>query len=84
MAIYKTGNSYSDTPGAGAQRIKIDINRLVDKPLPENRLPEAVTPPAIRSKTGLERQKAGDVNSEQVTAESTDGLFTFTVRVVKA
>ena len=63
---------------------KEDINRLVGKPKPEIKLGEAATPAAIREKTGLERQQTGKVNSEEVTAESTDGLFTFTVRVVKA
>ena len=59
-----------------------DLNRLVVKPGAEKRLPAAVTPPAIRSKTGLERRQAGEVDSTEVTVESTDGLFTFTVRVV--
>lgn len=61
-----------------------DINRLVKPPLPENRLPAAATPRAIRAKTGLERRQAGDVKTELVTVESTDGLFTFVVRVAKA
>jgi len=61
-----------------------DINRLVERPLPEIKLGAAVEPAAIRAKTGLERKQVGDVNSEEVTVESTDGLFTFTVRVVKA
>lgn len=63
--------------------MKDDINRLVQRPLPENRLGAATTPTAIRARTGLERKQVGDVNSEEVTVESTDGLFTFTVRVVK-
>lgn len=64
--------------------MKADINRLVDKPLPEIKLGDATTPSAIRTQTGLEKKQVGNVNSEEVTAESTDGLFTFTVRVVKA
>jgi hypothetical protein len=64
--------------------MKEDINRLVDKPLPEIKLDNAAVPDAIRAQTGLERQQTGKVNSEEVTVESTDGLFTFTVRVVKA
>jgi len=61
-----------------------DINRLVDPPPADKRLNPAVAPAAIRDKTGLERKQAGDVNSEEVTVESSDGLFTFIVRVVKA
>ena len=64
--------------------MKEELNRLINKPLPEIKLGEASAPPAIRSKTGLERKQAGAVNGEQVTVESTDGLFTFTVTVVKA
>lgn len=60
-----------------------DINRLVSRPPESPRLEGAITPAAIRTKTGLERRQAGSVNSEEVTVESTDGLFTFTVRVVK-
>jgi len=60
-----------------------DINRLVKPPPAEKRLPAAVAPAAIRSKTGLERKQAGEVASQEVTVESTDGLFSFTVRVVK-
>lgn len=59
------------------------INRLVDPPPPDNRLPPAATPKPIRSKTGLERKVAGEVDSIEATVESTDGLFLFTVRVVK-
>lgn len=60
-----------------------DINRLVSRPPESPRLDGAITPLAIRAKTGLERKQAGDVNSEVVTVESSDGLFTFIVRVVK-
>lgn len=59
-----------------------DINRLVARPAPEIRLDPADTPAAIREKTGLEARRAGLVNSNEVTVKSTDGLFTFTVRVV--
>jgi len=59
-----------------------DLNRLIDKPPADKRLPAAETPPAIRSKVGLERKSAGEVDSREVTVESTDGLFSFTVRVV--
>lgn len=61
-----------------------DITRLV-KPAPAaKRLPVAAAPAAIREQTGLERRVAGSVSSEEVTVQSTDGLFSFTVRVVKA
>lgn len=60
-----------------------DINRLVVKPPPEKRLAEPATPLAIRAKTGLERRAAGEVQTEEVTVESTDGLFSFTVSVVR-
>jgi hypothetical protein len=60
-----------------------DLNRLVKKPPAEVSLKAAGTPAAIRAKTGLERKQAGTVQSEEVTAQSTDGLFTFIVRVVK-
>jgi len=62
---------------------KDDINRLVQRPRAEKRLPGASTPAAIRGKTGLERKTRGDVNSEEIHAVSTDGLFSFTVRVIK-
>lgn len=64
--------------------MKLDINRLVDKPLPEIKLTAAATPEAIRSKTGLERRQNGTITGEEVTAQSTDGLFTFVVRVIKS
>jgi hypothetical protein len=64
--------------------MKADLNRLVDKPLPEITLGAAGDPPAIRSKTAIERKQVGTVASNEVTVESTDGLFTFTVRIVKA
>jgi len=60
-----------------------ELNRLVAPPPAENRLPNAETPAPIRTRTGLERRTAGDINSADVTAQSTDGLFLFTVRVVK-
>lgn len=61
-----------------------DLNRLVKPAPPEQKLAGAATPPAIRTKTGLERKQAGNVDSEELTTESSDGLFTFIVRVVKA
>lgn len=60
-----------------------DLNRLVSREAPENRLDPADTPPPIRSRTGLERKQAAEVQAEEVTAKSTDGLFTFVVMVVK-
>ena len=64
--------------------MKTDLNRLIDKPAPELKLAGAETPPAIRDQTGLERKQVGTVASEEVTTQSSDGLFTFIVRVVKA
>lgn len=60
-----------------------DLNRLIKKPHPEIDLKAAEAPHSIRSKTGLERKQTGTIASDEVTAESTDGLFTFVVRVVK-
>lgn len=61
-----------------------DLNRLIKRPPPEIRLDVAKSPPAIREQTGLERQQTGVISGEEVTVQSTDGLFTFVVRVVKA
>lgn len=61
-----------------------DINALVRKPAADVRLDPVQTPDAIRSKTGLERRQAGLVESEEVEVQSTDGVFTFIVRVIKA
>jgi len=61
-----------------------DITRLVKPGSPENRLDPAATPDAIRDQTGFQPKQAGKVDSSEVTVKSTDGLFTFTVRVVKA
>jgi len=66
--------------------VALDLNKLVWRPLPENRLDPVINPDAIRAKTGLERKQAAEasgIGSEEVTAVSTDGLFTFVVRVVK-
>jgi hypothetical protein len=64
--------------------MKADLNRLVEKPKPEIKLGAPATPEAMRAKTGLEREQTGKGGeSEEVTAQSTDGLFTFVVRVVK-
>ena len=63
--------------------MKPEITRLTDRPAPERKLDDAVLPLAIRSKTGLAERKAGDVDTEEVTARSTDGLFTFVVTVLK-
>jgi len=63
--------------------LKDDVARLVPPPPAEKRLPAAVAPNSIRAQTGLERKQAGTIRSEEITVESTDGLFTFTVRVAK-
>lgn len=60
-----------------------DLNRLVTPPPPEKRLAAPPEPAAIRTKTGLEPKKASKVDSEELTTQSSDGLFTFIVRVVK-
>lgn len=61
-----------------------DITRLVTLPPAAPRLDAARTPAAIRDKTGLERKIRGSaaVDGADVTVASTDGLFTFTVRVL--
>ena len=62
------------------------INQLVKRPPAENRLDPVTAPGAIGAKTGLERKQAGAVKisdlSDEITVESSDGLFTFIVRVV--
>lgn len=63
--------------------VKDDIGRLTPRQKPDNRLKPATLPAAIREQVGLERQQTGKVKGEEVTAQSTDGLFTFVVRVVK-
>lgn len=63
--------------------LKDDISRLVDKKPEPKRLDGAGNPAAIREQTGIERRRIGQVSSEEVTVTSTDGLFTFTVRIVK-
>lgn len=59
-----------------------DLNRLIRRPPPEKRLDDPGTPRPIRGQVGLERRRAGEVTSKEVTVASTDGLFSFTVRVV--
>jgi hypothetical protein len=60
-----------------------DLTRLVKRAPADKRLNSAAIPDAIRDKTGLERlQRAGLAAGTDVTVASTDGLFTFTVRVV--
>lgn len=65
--------------------IQDDVTRLVKRPAAEKRLATAETPSAIREQTGLERLKrsGASVTGEEVTVTSTDGLFTFTVRVAR-
>ncbi len=64
-----------------------DIARLTPANPANNRLNDAVPPRAIREGTGLQlRARAGgaETNSEEITVQSTDGLFTFMVRVLKS
>ena len=63
--------------------IKDDINRIAEPTPTPKSLGGAVLPSAIRSKTGLEPKKAATLATEEVTVQSTDGLFTFVVLVVK-
>jgi hypothetical protein len=62
--------------------IRDDLNRLIKPKPPEKKLVTASNPSPIRSQTGLERKQVGSNDSEVVTVISTDGLFTFTVRVL--
>jgi hypothetical protein len=59
-----------------------DLNRLVVKPPAEKRLPDPVTPPAIRAQTGLERESGGKINTKVAEVQSTDGLFIFDVTLI--
>jgi hypothetical protein len=63
-----------------------DVTRLVRLPPEQRRLDDAISPTAIRPQTGLEKMSrgSGEVTTEEVTAISTDGLFTFVVRVAVA
>lgn len=63
--------------------MKSEINRLVDPPPPDNSIGPAEMPKAIRAKTNLAARQAGLYETEIKTVESTDGLFTFTVQVLK-
>lgn len=62
-----------------------EINKLLLLPPPDKRLPVVETPTAFRDRVGLERKMAGGASSSagsgEVTVQSTDGLFLFTVRV---
>lgn len=64
--------------------MKDDLNKLVNRPPAEVRLGEPAIPLAMRTKTGLEREAAANVEGEEVEVQSTDGVFTFVVRVIKA
>lgn len=63
--------------------LKDDLARLASRPAVDNRLTAAGTPPAKRAQTGIERKQTGKVAGDTVTAQSTDGLLTFVVTVVK-
>lgn len=64
--------------------IKNDIGRLVPPPDKTPRLDAVKSPAALRAKTGLERKQAAKSSAgQEITVQSTDGLFTFTVQVVK-
>ncbi len=63
--------------------LKDDIARLAPRQTADKRLANKGNPQALREKTGLERTQTGKVQTEQVTAQSTDGLFTFVVNVIK-
>lgn len=61
-----------------------DLTRLVKPPPADKRLDAAATPEAMRDKTGLEGLNRGSakIKTEEITATSTDGLFTFVVTVL--
>lgn len=65
--------------------VKDDVARLTPLPAAGPRLKPARAPRAIRAQTGLQRRAVASVDSasEEITVESSDGLFTFIVRVVK-
>lgn len=65
--------------------LKDDIARLTPPPAADPRLAPARAPRAIRPQTGLQRRAVASAESasEEITVESSDGLFTFIVRVVK-
>lgn len=64
--------------------IKNDIGRLVPPPDKTPRLGAAKSPTALRAKTGVERKQSAKAQAgQEITVQSTDGLFTFTVQVVK-
>lgn len=60
-----------------------DLTRILKKPPADPKLGDPQTPTAIRQKTGLERERSGKVKGKEVTATSTDGLFTFVVQVIE-
>ena len=65
--------------------MKNDINRLVAPAPAAIRLPPAKPLDAIPARTGLERQGggSGDVATQEITVQSTDGLFSFTIKAIK-
>lgn len=61
-----------------------DITRLARQEPARQRLRNAVDPRAIRDQTGLQLRARASASAEgdEVVAKSTDGIFTFVVRVL--
>jgi hypothetical protein len=74
--------------------IKQSIKQLAGKPHPVKVLPDRTMPISLPAKVGTGKLKlsgsspagggAGIAPSEEITVQSTDGLFVFTVRVLIA
>lgn len=62
-----------------------DITRLARQEPARNRLRPAVEPRSIREATGLQLRARASANAQgdEVVAQSTDGIFTFVVKVVR-
>lgn len=60
-----------------------DLGKLVQPQGGNTGLDPAGQRPALPARTGLEAEKGGKVQGREISVKSTDGLFLFTVRVVK-
>lgn len=63
--------------------IRDDLARLAPPEKPDARLKRAGDPPPKRTQTGLQPVRAARVAADLVTAQSTDGLLTFVVQIVR-
>lgn len=87
-------STVTNQPGASSPGISVtlsssdgasivqSIQSLTPRPEPV-RLGPAGTPVPIRAQTGLAPLHTAKIRTEEVTVQSTDGLFSFVVRVVK-